>query len=134
MVAHSRFQRLFSETRYCLHFKASSRSCRWWYANVMVVVATGAIGRALTTSLSDCTIAVSRRCHKWQPFDGGIYLLSPNNDAVYTGEYGIKTPNDVVGGMEQSKLDDYDPNLTSYGNAAFRWGLRNALLRCATKC
>ena len=36
-----------------------------------------------------CILNTVARCHAWQPFDGGIYLMSPNNEAVRSGEYGI---------------------------------------------
>ena len=36
-----------------------------------------------------CILNTVARCHAWKPFDGGIYLLSPNNEAVRDGEYGI---------------------------------------------
>ena len=36
-----------------------------------------------------CILNTVARCHAWKPFDGGIYLMSPNNEAVRQGEYGI---------------------------------------------
>eukprot|EP01048_Picozoa_sp_COSAG05_P040089 COSAG05_NODE_20341_length_280_cov_0.790055_1_plen_93_part_11 len=36
-----------------------------------------------------CILNTVARCHAWQPFDGGIYLMSPNNEAVRDGEYKI---------------------------------------------
>ena len=36
-----------------------------------------------------CILNVVAQSHAWRPFDGGIFLMSPNNEAVRAGEYGI---------------------------------------------
>ena len=51
-----------------------------------------------------CILNTVARCHAWQPFDGGIYLMSPNNEAVRNGEYGIIDDITCLGGATAARL------------------------------
>ena len=44
---------------------------------------------AVSSGKTCCILNVVAQSHAWRPFDGGIFLMSPNNEAVRAGEYGI---------------------------------------------